>query len=117
MSNRHDDETSSGRERRSHPRVDARIEVRFQQTSDAAKAMRAFSVNFSAGGLCLKTQKSYPVGSSLRLSLTVGKQSFDLKGNVVWARGEVIGVRFEEVSAQDRDRLDALAEMLGQRRD
>ena len=99
-------------DRRSDPRCAARIEVRFGKADQAARALRAFSVNFSSGGLCLKTRRAYPVGTWLQLAMTVDGQVFRLTGVVAWARKSAVGVRFEGVSDADRGRLDALAEAL-----
>lgn len=107
--------SSSGADRRRDARVAARIEVRFNEVSDAAKALRAYSLNFSAGGLCLKTQRAYAIGTPLRLSLTVEGEAFDLLGVVAWVRGPAIGVRFQDVTPPERERLERLAGALGKR--
>ena len=95
-------------ERRKDERVVARIEVRFQEASEAARAFRAYSLNLSVGGLCLKTRKQYEVGAALQLLLTVEDQEYSLSGAVAWERNGAIGVRFENVDATDRKRLSDL---------
>lgn len=102
-----------GDERRQHERVTARIEVRFGRADEAARALRAYSLNFSVGGLCLKTQKPYEVGERLSLDMTIEGEELSLIGVVAWVRsGVAIGVRFEDVKAEDRKRLQALVEAL-----
>jgi len=96
-------------ERRRDPRVGARFEVSFSHVSDAAKAFKAFSVNFSAGGLCLRTQRPHAIGDVVQLKLEVEEEHFELRGSVQWARAGVVGVRFIDVSAADRERLHAVA--------
>lgn len=93
--------------RRAHERVSARFDVRFQDVQDAARALRAYSLNLSAGGLCLRTQRSYDVGSRVRLQMTVDGEDFDLQGLVAWVRddAEAIGVRFVDLSEEERARL------------
>lgn len=93
--------------RRAHERVTATFDVRFQDAQDAARALRAYSLNLSAGGLCLRTRRSYDVGSRVRLQMTVSGEDFDLEGIVSWVRddAEAIGVRFVEVSETDQARL------------
>jgi uncharacterized protein (TIGR02266 family) len=93
--------------RRSDERVTAKFEVRFEQTEDAARALRAYSINLSAGGLCLRTRKSYDVGSQVRLSMKVEDEEFHLTAVVAWVRDEqeAIGVRFIDVSEEDHERL------------
>ncbi len=102
-----------GAERRREPRVPAKIEVRFKDPADAAKAFRVYSLNFSAGGLCLRPQRKYAVGETLALSMSVAGHDYNLNGVVAWSRDGVIGVRFEDVSEEDRVRLEELVATLG----
>ncbi|MBL0696599.1 TIGR02266 family protein [Comamonas sp. JC664] len=98
--------------RRADERVAARFEVRFAQTQDAARALRAYSVNISAGGLCLKTRKSYDVGSQVRLSMAIEGEEFHLTGIIAWVRdeAEAIGVRFTDMNDEDRARLQRVVD-------
>ncbi len=48
--------------RRGEERVSARFEVHFNHAQEAARALRAYSLNISAGGLCLRTRRAYDVG-------------------------------------------------------
>lgn len=93
--------------RRSHERVSATFDVRFEQTQDAARALRAYSLNLSAGGLCLRTRRSYDVGSRVRLQMSVSGEDFELDGIISWVRddAEAIGVRFVDVKEEDQLRL------------
>lgn len=98
----------SGADRREFERFPAKIEVRFSHPSEAAKALRAYSLNFSVGGLCLRTQKSYAIGDPLRLEMKITGKEFRFKGVVSWARDGAIGVRFVDLTDQDRDQLTQL---------
>lgn len=100
---------SSPENRRQQERISARIEVRFTDKTQAARAFRAYSLNFSTGGLCLRTRRSYSVGTVLSISLEVEGECFTLKAEVAWARGEAIGVRFLNVTDEVRERLEAVA--------
>ena len=93
--------------RRAHERVTATFDVRFQDNEDAARALRAYSLNLSAGGLCLRTRRSYDVGAPVRLQMTVSGEDFELDGIISWVRddAEAIGVRFVGVSEADQLRL------------
>jgi uncharacterized protein (TIGR02266 family) len=104
-----------GEERRAADRIPVRIEVHFRDAAAAAEALRSYAVNFSVGGICLKTERTYPVGHLLRLVLTVEEEQFELEGVVAWARGreQVIGVRFREVEPGAKERLAALVARLG----
>ncbi len=99
---------SAVRERRKEVRAPARIEVRFQEASQAALAFRAYSMNFSVGGLCLRTRNKYPIGTELKLSLKVALAEYQLSGVVAWERRGAIGVRFSNLQPEDRERLARL---------
>jgi uncharacterized protein (TIGR02266 family) len=103
---------SSGSERRTDPRYTAHFDVRFSRASDAAKALNAFSINFSSGGLCVRTQTPYALGEALSLSLAVEGELFELEGVVSWVRGEALGVRFVNLKPGVRTRLEAVARVL-----
>jgi len=109
-------ETSAqGEERRTQTRIPVRIEVHFRDAAAAAEALASYAVNFSVGGICLKTERSYPLGHLLQLVLLVEDERFDLEGEVAWsrAREQAIGVRFREVEPAARERLAALVHRLG----
>jgi uncharacterized protein (TIGR02266 family) len=92
-------------DRRTSERVPARVEVRFQERTTAAKAFRAFSLNFSMGGICLKTDKQYATGARLKLTIEIGGEEHDLDGIVSWVRGGAVGIRFDAGTEQDRQRI------------
>jgi uncharacterized protein (TIGR02266 family) len=98
--------------RRSEERIPAKFEVRFAHKQDAARALRAFSLNISAGGLCLRTQRAHDVGSPVSLEMTIDGEAFVLQGVIAWVRdeSEAIGVRFTDVSEGDRLRLQRVVQ-------
>jgi uncharacterized protein (TIGR02266 family) len=104
-----------GEERRAADRIPVRIEVHFHDAAAAAEALRSYAVNFSVGGICLRTERSYPVGHVLQLVLRVEDEQFELEGVVAWARAreQAIGVRFREVDPDGKERLAALVHRLG----
>lgn len=106
---------TSGSERRTDPRYTAHFDIRFTRASDAAKALNAFSINFSSGGLCLRSKTPYALGEALSLSLTVEGEIFELEGVVSWLRGEAVGVRFTNVKPAARARLEKVARVLSTR--
>jgi uncharacterized protein (TIGR02266 family) len=102
-------------ERRATDRIPVRIEVHFRDAAAAAEALRSYALNFSVGGICLRTERTYPVGHLLQLVLLVDEERFELEGMVAWARPreQAIGVRFREVEQPARERLAALVRRLG----
>ena len=102
-------------ENRVDPRFAAHFDVRFTRSVDASRALNAFSVNFSAGGLCLRSQNPLPVGELIALELSIEDELFHLDGVVAWVRGDAVGVRFVNVSPTVRERLQAVARQLAAR--
>lgn len=107
----------SGRDRRVQERVIARFDVRFTRIEQAARALRAFSVNLSKGGLCLRTQRSYEPGALVHLYMDVAGESFALEGVIAWVREDsdamganYVGVRFLGLTRDDRERLESLVQ-------
>ncbi|HYH97886.1 TIGR02266 family protein [Hyalangium sp.] len=100
--------------RRNEERVSARFEVHFTHAQEAAKALRAYSVNVSAGGLCLRTRRAYDVGSPVLMDMVVEGQAFQLRGVIAWVRdeSEAIGVRFTAMSEDDRARLQRVIDSI-----
>ncbi len=88
----------------------AKFDVRFRDEVDAARAFNAFSINFSAGGLCIRSKGSHRVGELLRLDLTIGDEQFALECVVAWVRGDALGVRFVNIPTQLREQLDSVAQ-------
>lgn len=102
-----------GIDRRQFERYSARIEVHFPHPTDAAKAFRAYSLNFSVGGLCLKTQRPYVLGDTMKLELVVeGRDALCVDAEVAWIRSGAVGVRFINVPDDVRAELATIAEVL-----
>jgi Tfp pilus assembly protein PilZ len=99
-------------ERRRDPRYTARLVVRFAKPQDAARAFEAFSMNLSAGGLCLRSTVRHELGETLRIELDAGPDQLSLDAVVAWVRRDTMGVRFVNVRLPVRERLEALVERL-----
>lgn len=104
-------------ERRREARFPTRIEVRFTDAVHAARVLRAYSLDFSLGGLCLRTRAVYAVGRRLALSLVVGAERLPVDGVVAWVRpaDKAIGVRFVDVADELRARLLGLKNAVASR--
>jgi uncharacterized protein (TIGR02266 family) len=99
-------------ERRQDLRVGAKVEVKFAAQAQAARALKTFSVNFSAGGLCLRTKAPHELGDRLQLTVSIEDEVFEVEGVVAWVKGDVIGIRFVELTATVRTRLEQVAKGL-----
>lgn len=99
-------------ERRLDARYAARFDVRFARATDAARALNSFSINFSAGGLCLRVSQSYRVGEPLKVDVTIEDDTYAIEGVVAWVRGDALGVRFVNLRPEQRTHLEAVARSL-----
>ena len=99
-------------ERRREKRVPTRIEVRFRDVVHAARVLHAYSLDFSPGGLCLRTRRVYAVGRKLALTLVVATERLPVDAVVAWVRPKerAVGVRFVDVGEELRARLVALVQ-------
>lgn len=102
-------------ERRLEERFGAHFDVRFAKQRDAARALKAWSVNFSAGGLCVRSQMAFAPGDDVTMSLAIEGEQFELAGVIAWVRGDVVGVRFVGLEPEERARLEAVARSLSTR--
>ena len=95
-------------ERRSELRISARLSVQFEEVGEATSAFKAFSLNVSPGGVCVRSKRAYPKETRVSLHLTIDGEPFHLLGAVAWSRGEVLGIRFVNPSRAQRARLEEL---------
>jgi Tfp pilus assembly protein PilZ len=105
MTERPSSSVSRSDERRRDERIAARFALRFAARQQAARALRAYSINISASGLCIKTDRKYEVGMLMWLHMEVSEEVFDLEARVAWVRTGAIGVRFFNVPADVQKRL------------
>lgn len=100
-------------ERRQHPRTPVSVLVRVEYTG---QEFAALSVNLSAGGVFLDTERRLPVGTRVHLVFTVpiiAKYPIRAEGEVAWlgsAQKAGLAVRFVDISEDDRALLGELAE-------
>ena len=88
------------------------MEVRFEEAGQAARALKAFTTNVSSGGVCVKTQATYPLGHRLALQLQIADQRLELTAAVCWVRQEAVGLRFVDLSDEHRKTIGALVDSL-----
>jgi uncharacterized protein (TIGR02266 family) len=106
------DELFRNANRRSEDRIPARVEIHFPNTKDAARAFKAYSLNFSPGGICVRMREPHALGDRLMVKMLVEGQDFEVEAVVAWTRGTIAGMRFDGLSAEDRLRLEKVAEAL-----
>ena len=99
-------------DRRREERIPARVEVHFDRVKDAAKAFKAYSLNFSPGGLCVRMRDTHVLGDRLFVKMLVEGEDFEVEAVVAWVRGTITGLRFDGLSDDDRQRLEKVAEVL-----
>ncbi len=88
------------------------MEVRFEEVGQAARALKAFTTNVSSGGVCVRTQATYPLGHRLALQLQVAEQRLELTAAVCWVRQDAVGLRFVDLSDEHRSAINALVDTL-----
>jgi uncharacterized protein (TIGR02266 family) len=102
-------------ERRTAPRWPAHFEVRFARAADAARAFNVFSINFSSGGICVRTRTPHAVGEVLSMTLSIEGSLFEIEGCVSWVRGDAVGIRFVNLNPTMRAELEKVARVLAKR--
>lgn len=100
---------------RQHDRIPVTLQVEFRT---AGAFLVAYTVNLSTGGMFVETQEPRPIGTQLRILLTVpGAEPVPLEGAVVWIREAPeadkppgMGIRFvDPVDSRYGEMIDALA--------
>jgi type IV pilus assembly protein PilZ len=109
-------DSTSGRDRRSYERFDTQIQV---DIANDETFLFSYITNISEMGIFVHSESPLPVGTELKLRFASpdGKEPFDLRGMVVWINplrpggdnpNPGMGVRFEDLSPDDRERVVAL---------
>ncbi len=102
-------------ERREHLRLPTHLKVVFA-SGDALR--EAWLENISEGGIFIQTARPLDTGSPLRLVIIAeAGPPLEIAGRVAWVRPSAdgaagMGVRFEDVDAEQRDALDALLDVV-----
>ncbi len=107
----------AGRERRRYPRVVVYLPVEYWPMN-RSKSSPGHTVNISTGGLLLSLPGAIEIGENLGVSLFWDAgfhfMSIETMGKVVWrdihagnGRDHKVGVKFVDISAEDRERLNA----------
>lgn len=110
-----DDGDTTGADRRTHERFDTWIQV---DVASGETFLFAYITNISEMGIFVQSESPLPVGSEIALRFTPDDgESFSLHGMVVWINpvrpdgdnpNPGMGVRFEGLSGDERERVVAL---------
>jgi len=99
---------SGKNERRAEKRVPTKLEVHFESIEDAARVFKAYSLNLSPGGICIRSAHRHKPGELIRLSLSIDGKQFKIKARIAWVKEEVMGVRFEGLPLTEMLQIRAL---------
>lgn len=99
-------------ERRNFPRIPVSLEVSFR---DGEEVLSSYLFDLGQGGLFIGSREPLPVGCAVHLSFCLPGDGVSLAvaGTVIWqkdAREAVrpgMGVRFDDMSREDRERIDS----------
>ncbi len=93
-------------DKRKHPRIDVNVPATYRS---ASLTLDTFAVNLSQTGVYLRARPADPVGTEVQLSLSFGRTTLKLSAVVAWSCPGGMGLRFRELS---RDQRLALANFL-----
>lgn len=107
-------ESGSPAERRRESRIAAQVDLSLAPADDARDTLQTDSVNLSLGGVCVRTERSYPVGKLLGLNIVLGDEALDLRRVVVGSRPQAVelGVCFVDLSEAAGARIEAVVLLL-----
>jgi uncharacterized protein (TIGR02266 family) len=103
-------------DKRAHPRAAATIDIEFKEVLDF---VTSYMRNISSGGLFLKTDDAYPLGTIvfLRFTMPGDTQPVEVDGEVVWSnrgsRGyfpKGMGIKFLKLNADDSEKIKIFVE-------
>jgi uncharacterized protein (TIGR02266 family) len=99
-------------QRRCESRIHAQLNVRVEDAQQAT--LQTHSRDFSLGGLCITSPRTYPAGHRLQLQIELGGDFLEIYGVVAWTqpREEALGVRFVDVPEEAEYRLEAVVWLL-----
>jgi type IV pilus assembly protein PilZ len=110
-----DDSSAGGIERRLHERYDTSISVDY---SSGDTFLFSYIQNISEMGIFIRSDDPFPIGTILELKFAPdGQDAIELAGEVTWINpyrpfgdnlNPGMGVRFQELSADMRERIVAL---------
>ena len=109
------DRSQGGIERRLHERFDTSISVDY---SSGDTFLFSYIQNISEMGIFIRSDEPFPIGTVLELRFTPdGQEPIELAGEVTWVNpyrpfgdnlNPGMGVRFQDLSADMRERIVAL---------
>jgi hypothetical protein len=99
-----------GKTARQHVRVQRKLKLRYTTVADM---LVTFTDEIGGGGLRMKTPRHIPEGEVVVVRLDLAEPPLTVVARAVWSKREgghfLVGLEFVDLSAADRERLDAFA--------
>ncbi len=103
-------------EQRAFPRIDVEV-TPIELGTHEGPTFKGVAKNISSGGICVIIEPSLAMGANVFIGFSIPNQDLPVKcsGEVVWcgdyvavsSKMHVLGVKFNEISEEDRSRIDA----------
>ena len=93
----------------------ATITLKFDDAQAFADALRSYSGEHGAGGLCIQVVKYYELGDQVQLFLDCGEaKPLPICGVVAWRKPGYVGVRFQPANAEENRTLVYVRRLLAE---
>lgn len=86
-------------DKRKHPRIVVHIQATYRSGS---LTLDTYAMNLSQTGLFLACRATDPIGTEAQVALALPGRSVRLSGRVVWSGPDGMGIRFRDLSRDDR---------------
>jgi uncharacterized protein (TIGR02266 family) len=86
-------------DKRKHPRIVVHIQATYRSGN---LTLDSYATNLSQTGLFLASRSSDPIGTESQVTLSLPGRTVRLSAHVVWCGSDGMGVRFNNLSRDDR---------------
>jgi hypothetical protein len=109
--------SGTGSNRRIEERLEARLAIRFGDSSLLADAVQTYSANVGMGGLCVAVTRIYQPGDVVQIRIDLAEESYPMQAVVAWARPGFIGLRFQPSAPEHRKTITLIKKLMDGRRE